>query len=279
MPTRAPRAGVRRALDQKQLLLFYQPIHETESRKIVSAEALLRSRRPSGDIRSGVPLTITAEEGPDLFRLDSWTMKRALRDAATWQHKGIRDVRINVNLSAREFQEGDVSKRLKKLVTGYGAATDQINLEITETSYIDQPNRTKQVVDELRELGVQLWLDDFGTGYSSISHLLHFELDGVKVPGTFIRDLAASSRCRSITKAIIDLAHDLEMQVIAEGIEHRDQLAFLREWRCDYIQGFLFSKPMPIHEFVDLLTQSSAASPPRGSRRRAALRGRASRSS
>jgi EAL domain-containing protein (putative c-di-GMP-specific phosphodiesterase class I) len=272
MPKRAPRAGVRRALNQKQLVLFYQPIHETESRKIVSAEALLRSRRPGGEIRSGVPLTITAEEGPDLFRLDSWTMKRALRDAATWQHKGIRDVRINVNLSAREFQEGDVSTRMKKLVTGYGAATDQINLEITETSYIDQPNRTKRVVDELRELGVQLWLDDFGTGYSSISHLLHFELDGVKVPETFIRDLPASNRCRSITKAIIDLAHDLDMQVIAEGVEHDDQLAFLREWRCDYIQGFLFSRPMPIDEFVDLLTQSSAASPPRGSRRRAAHR-------
>ena len=279
MLKRAPRAGVRRALNQKQLVLFYQPIHETESRKIVSAEALLRSRRPGGEIRSGVPLTITAEEGPDLFRLDSWTMKRALRDAATWQHKGIRDVRINVNLSAREFQEGDVSKRLKKLVTGYGAATDQINVEITETSYIDQPNRTRRAVDELRELGVQLWLDDFGTGYSSISHLLHFELDGVKLPGTFIKDLPGSRRCRSITKAIIDLAHDLDMQVIAEGIEHRDQLAFLRDCRCEFIQGFLFSKPMPIDKFVDLLTQSSAASPPRGNRRRAAPRGRASRSS
>jgi EAL domain-containing protein (putative c-di-GMP-specific phosphodiesterase class I) len=279
MLKRAPRAGVRRALNQKQLVLFYQPIHETESRKIVSAEALLRSRRPGGEIRSGVPLTITAEEGPDLFRLDSWTMKRALRDAATWQHKGIRDVRINVNLSAREFQEGDVSKRLKKLVTGYGAATDQINVEITETSYIDQPKRTSRAVDELRELGVQLWLDDFGTGYSSISHLLHFELDGVKLPGTFIKDLPGSRRCRSITKAIIDLAHDLDMQVIAEGIEHRDQLAFLRDCRCEFIQGFLFSKPMPIDKFVDLLTQSSAASPPRGNRRRAAPRGRASRSS
>ena len=253
MAKRAPRAGVRRALNQKQLVLFYQPIHETKSRKIVSAEALLRSRRPGGEIRSGVPLTITAEEGPDLFRLDSWTMKRALRDAATWQRKGISNVRINVNLSAREFQEGDVSRRLKKLVTRYGAATDQINLEITETSFIDQPKRIARVVDELRELGVQLWLDDFGTGHSSISHLIHFQLDGLKVPGTFIKDLPASRRSRSITKAIIDLAHDLDMQVIAEGVEHRGQLAFLRECCCEYIQGFLFSKPMPVDEFTRLL--------------------------
>ena len=268
MPKRAPRAGVRRALNQKQLVLFYQPIHETKSRRIVAAEALLRARRPGGEIRSGVPLTITAEDGPDLFRLDSWTMKRALQDAATWRRKGVEDVRINVNLSAREFQEGDVSRRLKTLVTGYGAATDQINVEITETSFIDQPKRTIRAVDELRELGVQLWLDDFGTGHSSISHLLHFQLDGVKVPATFIRDLAASSRCRAITKAVIDLAHDLDMQVIAEGIEHNDQLEFLREWRCDYIE-----------KFVDLLTQSSAASAPRGNTRRAGRRGRASRSS
>src|SRR5438552_19196863 len=125
MPKRAPRAGVRRALNRKQLILFYQPIHEIKSRKIVSVEALLRSRRPGGEIRSGVPLTITAEDGPDLFRLDSWTMKRALRDAATWRHKGIEDVRITVNLSARDFQEGDVSKRLVKPVIGYGVPTDQ----------------------------------------------------------------------------------------------------------------------------------------------------------
>jgi EAL domain-containing protein (putative c-di-GMP-specific phosphodiesterase class I) len=206
-------------------------------------------------------------------------MKRALRDAAKWQHMGIRDVRINVNLSAREFQEGDVSKRLKKLVTGYGAATDQINIEITETSVIDQPKRITRAIDGLRALGVQLWLDDFGTGHSSISHLMHFRLDGVKVPGTFISELAASRRCRAITRSIIDLAHDLHMQVTAEGVEHRDQLAFLREAGCDFIQGFLFSKPMPIEDFIDLITQSSAASPPRGSRRRAGPRGRESRSS
>jgi EAL domain-containing protein (putative c-di-GMP-specific phosphodiesterase class I) len=197
MLKRAPRAGVRRALNQKELVLFYQPIHETRSRKIVSAEALLRSRRPGGEIRSGVPLTITAEEGPDLFRLDSWTMKRALHDAAMWQRMGISGVRINVNLSAREFQEGDVSKRLKNLVTRYGAATDQINVEITETSVIDQPKRTMRAIDELRELGVQLWLDDFGTGHSSISHLLHFHLDGDHRPGPRSRHEGDRRRSRA----------------------------------------------------------------------------------
>jgi EAL domain-containing protein (putative c-di-GMP-specific phosphodiesterase class I) len=241
---------VRRALDQDQLVLFYQPIHEIGSRRIISAEALLRTQRGSGEIRSAVPLTEAAEESPDIFRLDSWTMHRAYADAASWQRSTGQDVHLNVNLSPREFQEGNFMHRLRKLVTGNGNDLSKINLEITEMSYIEHPKQTMHVLDELKELGVQLWLDDFGTGHSSIEHLLHFPLDGVKVPGTFVARLSSSQRARAITKAIIDLAHELEMKVIAEGIEHRDQLEFLRDMGCEYIQGFLFSKPMPLEELV-----------------------------
>ncbi|MEA2166171.1 MAG: hypothetical protein QOK37_4298 [Thermoanaerobaculia bacterium] len=243
-----PRSGLRRAIAQDQLVLFYQPIHELESRRIISAEALLRSRRENGEIRSAVPLTEAAEEGPDIFRLDSWTMHRAYADAASWQKDGGRDVHLNVNLSPREFQEGNFMQRLLKLVTGNGNDLSKINLEITEMSYIEHPKQTMHVLDELKELGVQLWLDDFGTKHSSIEHLLHFPLDGVKVPGTFVSRLSSSQRARSITRSIIDLAHELEMKVIAEGIEDRDQLEFLREMGCEYIQGFLFSRPMPLEE-------------------------------
>ncbi|MDP9360238.1 MAG: EAL domain-containing protein [Acidobacteriota bacterium] len=253
MTESAPRSSVRRALDQDQLVLFYQPIHELESRRIISAEALLRSKRETGEIRSAVPLTEAAEEGPDIFRLDSWTMHRAYADAATWQKSAGPDVHLNVNLSPREFQEGNFMQRLRKLVVGDGKGNgndlSKINLEITEMSYIEHPKQTMHVLDELKELGVQLWLDDFGTGHSSIEHLLHFPLDGVKVPGTFVARLATDQRARAITKAIIDLAHQLEMKVIAEGIEHRDQLAYLRDMGCEYIQGFLFSRPMPLDEF------------------------------
>ncbi|HEX3070652.1 MAG TPA: EAL domain-containing protein [Thermoanaerobaculia bacterium] len=253
MTESASSSGVRRALDQHQLVLFYQPIHELESRRIVSAEALLRSKRESGEIRSAVPLTEAAEESPDIFRLDSWTMHRAYADAASWQTSAGPDVHLNVNLSPREFQEGNFMPRLLKLVGGNKNDLSKINLEITEMSYIEHPKQTMHVLDELKELGVQLWLDDFGTGHSSIEHLLHFPLDGVKVPGTFVSRLSSTQRARSITKAIIDLAHELEMKVIAEEIEHRDQLEFLREMGCEYIQGFLFSKPMPLEEFVRAL--------------------------
>jgi EAL domain-containing protein (putative c-di-GMP-specific phosphodiesterase class I) len=279
MAKSAPQAGVRRALDQGQLVLYYQPIHEIESRRIVSAEALLRARRQTGEIRSAVSLTIAAEEGPDLFRLDSWTMHRAYADAAIWQKSDGPDVHLNVNLSPREFQEGNVLQRLHKLVSGGGNDLRKINIEITEVSYIEHPKQTTHVLDEMKELGVQLWLDDFGTGHSSIEHLLRFPLDGLKVPATFVSRLGSDQRARAITKSMIDLAHQLEMKVIAEGIEHRDQLEFLRDMGCEYIQGFLFSKPMPLEEFRAALATPSSSTPPRGSRNRAAGRGRASRSS
>ncbi|MEA2238503.1 MAG: hypothetical protein QOC81_3227 [Thermoanaerobaculia bacterium] len=250
MSESAPSSGLSRAIDQDQLVLFYQPIHELESRRIISAEALMRSRRGNGEIRSAAPLTEAAEEGPEIFKLDSWTMHRAYADAATWQKQAGPDVHLNVNLSPREFQEGNFMQRLLKLVKGNGNDLRKINIEITEMSYIEHPKQTMHVLDELKELGVQLWLDDFGTGHSSVEHLLHFPLDGVKVPGTFVSRLSSSQRARAITKAIIDLAHELEMKVIAEEIEHRDQLEFLREMQCDYIQGFLFSKPMPLDDFL-----------------------------
>jgi EAL domain-containing protein (putative c-di-GMP-specific phosphodiesterase class I) len=252
----APRSGVRRALAQDQLVLFYQPIHELESRRIISAEALLRSRRETGEIRSALPLTQAAEEGPDLFRLDSWTMQRAYADAAIWQNNGGPDVHLNVNLSPREFQEGNVLQRLHTLVSSANNDLSRINIEITEVSYIEHPKQTRHVLDEMKDLGVQLWLDDFGTGHSSVEHLLRFPLDGLKVPATFVAPLSADQRARAITKAMIDLAHDLDMKVIAEGIEHRDQLEFLRDMGCDYIQGFLFSKPMPVEEFQKVLANN-----------------------
>lgn len=255
MPKSATAAGVKRALDRDELVLFYQPIHDLHSRVVISAEALLRARRADGEIRSGVAIAAAAEKGPDLFRLDSWTMKQAYSDAARWQTSGAREVRLNVNLSPREFEEKSLSDRMRNLVTGCGIDTGTINLEITETSYIEHPKETTSVLDELKELGVQLWLDDFGSGHSSITHLLHFPIDGLKLPGSFIKPLMHDERARSITRSVINLAHDLGLKVVAEEVEDAKQLEFLDEAGCDYIQGFLFSKPMPVAEFETLLVE------------------------
>ena len=247
MPNTAPQAGVRRALNQKQLLLFYQPIHDLRSREIVAGEALLRARRRNGQIRSAVPIAHAAEEGSQMFRLDSWMMQRAFKDSAHWD-----GVRLNVNLSPREFEEGHLVQRLKKL-----GDVSRLNLEITETSYIEHPKKLRSVTAKIRALGAQLWLDDFGTGHSSLSHLLNLDVDGVKVPATFIKGIHESERSRAITRSIIDLAHELELKVIAEGVENEKQLGCLGDLRCDYIQGFLFSEPMAAGEFTSVLSGSS----------------------
>lgn len=256
MAKSAPRAGVKRALDQDQLTLFYQPIHELESRRVMGAEALMRARRQSGEIRSAVSIAAAAEEGPDLFRLDSWMMHQAYKDAAHWQKSGAPDVRLNVNLSPREFQEGDVLTRLTKLISSCGVNKKSVNLEITETAYIKRPKQTMKILDQLKKLGIQIWLDDFGTGHSSITHLVHFPLDGLKLPQEFVRRLNSDHRCHAITASIVSLAHELDMKVIAEGVETAGQLAALREFGADYVQGFLFSKPMALEDFEAMLAKT-----------------------
>jgi EAL domain-containing protein (putative c-di-GMP-specific phosphodiesterase class I) len=260
MPKPAPQSGVRRALDQDQLVLFYQPIHDSKSRAIVAAEALLRARRSNGEIRSGEPIAAAAEEGPDLFRLDSWTVQRAVADAAQWQKGAGPEVRMQVNLSPREFENRGVAARLKKLVTTCGADPSKITLEITETHHIVDIQKTRRVLEELKETGVELWADDFGTGHSSLSHLLYFPLDGLKLAGSFIKEVAANGRAASMVRALVALAHELEMKVIAEGVENDGQLEMLRGCECDYIQGFLFSRPMPLDAFEAELARAAGKS-------------------
>ena len=254
------RAALERAMEEKDLLLVYQPIFEAnEPHRIWSAEALIRQRRQSGEIREATIITEAAEEGPEVFALDSWAMHNAYDDAANWQRTTASEVRLNVNLSSREFQEGNLLPRLRKLVGGCGIDTRKVNLEITETSYIDEPEETMDVLTEMKKLGVQLWLDDFGTGHSSLMHLLHFPVDGLKLPGDFVKGLPGDQRSVAITRQLVTLAHDLGLTVIAEGVERKEQLDLLREWKCDYIQGFLLAKPMMLGEFQDLLKRSSAA--------------------
>jgi EAL domain-containing protein (putative c-di-GMP-specific phosphodiesterase class I) len=253
----APRAAVKRALDQKQLVVFYQPIHELKSRRVVAAEALLRARRRSGEIRNAARLTAAAEQGPDLYRLDSWMIRRAFGDAAAWQSDGAPKVRLHVNVSGREVVERGLSTRLRGLAKASGIDLADVNVEITETSFIAKLRPAAHALEQVKSTGAEIWLDDFGTVHSSLSHLLHFPVDGFKLPADFIKPLGADERARTLVRQLIELAHALGVRVIAEGVEHDDQLAVLREAECDYIQGFLYSKPMPVERFRALLTRPS----------------------
>jgi EAL domain-containing protein (putative c-di-GMP-specific phosphodiesterase class I) len=237
MATSVGRAALDRALEEKDLLLVYQPIHDARTGEIWSVEALLRQRRQSGEIREASIITATAEEGPELFRLDSWAIRQAFADAAAWT------IELNINLSPREFEETDVVARL----LASGVTPQKVNLEITETSYIERPEETVKILSELTDAGFNLWLDDFGTKFSNLTHLLHFPVEGLKLNGTFTRN--RGKRGTTITRRLIDLAHELGLKVIAEEVETEAQREFLLDCDCDYLQGFLLSKPMPAGDF------------------------------
>lgn len=263
-----PQAALDRALaDAEGLLLVYQPIHEIRSARIVAAEALLRQRRESGEIREARIITEAAEEAPheDLFALDSIMVEKAYRAAAHWQTAAAADVRLNINLSPREFQEGHVLPRLTKLISGCGIDPHRVHIEITETSYIEHPDETMEVLRALKTLGIGLWLDDFGTGHSTLTHLQKFPVDGIKIPGQFVSEVERDRRCRAIVWALINVAHDIGLKVIAEGVEHASQRDFLSRCGCDFVQGFLYSKPMEAEDLEKLLTQLARSSPPPGS--------------
>lgn len=249
------KAALERALDEREdLVLLYQPIHDARTREVYAAEALLRQRRQSGELREAKIIHEAAEESSikALFTLDNILVKKAYTDAAGWQ-RSHPEVRLNVNLSPREFEEKSLFDRVASLITSCGIDTQRVNVEITETSYIEHPEETMEVLRALKKLGVSLWLDDFGTGHSAITHLQHFPIDGLKLPGGFVRPLPDDERCRAIVASLIALAHELKLEVIAEEIERQEQLDFLLDHGCDYIQGFFFSKPMEVDDFQRFL--------------------------
>ncbi|PYQ27960.1 MAG: hypothetical protein DMF56_17600 [Acidobacteria bacterium] len=250
--SRVAQQALDRALDDTdQLLLLYQPIHDAKSGAIYGAEALLRQRRETGEVRSASMITKAAEErgGYELFELDSIVMQTAYEDAARWP----REVHLNVNLSPKEFEGGKVLDRIKPF-----AEMKKLNLEITETSYIAHPKETEDVLRAIKDLGFGLWLDDFGTGHSSITHLQHFPLDGLKLPGAFVKPLPHDRRCLAIVRSLLTLAHDLDIHVVAEEVEKQEQLDFLVEHGCEYVQGFLFSRPMAPEAFASLLERRAS---------------------
>jgi EAL domain-containing protein (putative c-di-GMP-specific phosphodiesterase class I) len=250
------RAALEGALDRENVVVVYQPIHDVASRRIVAAEALMRQRRESGEIREAAILTKAAEQAPreEMIDLDEIVLERAFTH---WSST----LRLHVNLSPREFQHHDVVARVRRAIEASGINAHHVTLEITETSHIQDLGDAARVLREMKSLGVELWLDDFGTGHSTIEQLYRFPVDGLKLPATFIKDLDRNRRSRAITKALITLAHDLALHVIAEGVERETQLAALADLDCDAVQGFLLSRPMPLEELTGNSNPGGAPGP------------------
>jgi EAL domain-containing protein (putative c-di-GMP-specific phosphodiesterase class I) len=233
------------AVAEDRLHLLYQPIVSARDSRVERVEALLRWRKPKAEHETLTDLICSVERSPVIFKLENWILDQSFQAASKWRAAGLTGVRVNVNLSAREFPRADLVGRVTTRLAASHIDPGNVGLEITETSSMRRFDEVAEQIDQLIEKGIELWLDDFGTGHSSLEWLSHLPLHGVKIPGTFVERLLDQKRCQAIVTRVIDLAHDLGLKVVAEGVETPAQRDFLAARGCDFFQGFLFFAAMP----------------------------------
>jgi len=241
------------ALERQELQLYYQPQINIKTGKIVGAEALLRWQHPDrGFIPPNVFIPI-AEETNLIIPIGQWVLKTACQAAKNWQNIGFSSLRIAVNLSGRQFNQPQIRSQILQVLMDSGLDPNFLELELTESIIVQEPEVGKVRLKALKALGIQIAIDDFGTGYSSLSYLQQFPFDTLKIDQCFVRNLTQDTKTKAITTAIITMAHELNLKLIAEGVETDAELAFFRSNNCDEMQGYLFSPPLSATEFEKLL--------------------------
>lgn len=249
--------SIRKSLKEKEFLLYYQPMIDLNNGTIVGAEALLRWQNNNDSI-SPKQLISLAEETDLIFPLGEWILRTACEQIVKWHDNGIPMSRLSVNISMLQFKRKNFVEMLRGIIKKSGVNPANLELELTESIIMHDIDYTSSVINELKSIGIGLSIDDFGTGYSSLNYLKHLPLDRLKIAQSFIDALTTSPNDYAICKAIIVMAHSLDLRVVAEGIENDRQLAILRTLHCDEAQGFIFGKPIPEEEFSRLmLTRNS----------------------
>lgn len=252
---------LRRALECSEFVLHYQPQVRTGNGVIVGMEALVRwQHRERGLVYPDefIPL---AEATGLIIPLGNWVLRTACAQNKAFQEEGFAPIRVAVNLSARQFQQPDLPEMVASVLKETGLDPDYLELEITENAAMRDIESAIRVLKRLREIGVHISIDDFGTGYSSLAYLKRLPIDGVKIDQSFVRDIATDPDDAAIVTATIGLARTLELRSIAEGVESREQLDFLKDHQCPEVQGYLFGKPAPAGEFRRLLAGQSLSTP------------------
>ena len=260
---------LRRALERKEFTLAYQPKIDLTSGKPCGAEALLRWDHPERGRVAPVEFIPVLEETGLIVPVGEWVLRRACEDLKHWQRAGAPAMPVAVNLSARQFRQHDLEERIRAIVKGAGIDPSLIELEITESQLMHDPDHAIRMLRALGEAGLRIAIDDFGTGYSSLAYLTRFPLASLKIDRSFVADVLDDEADATIVRTIIDMAHTLGFTVIAEGVELDSQAAFLKALGCEQAQGFLFARPMPASDFSALVAArlGAAATTRRRSRR------------
>jgi diguanylate cyclase (GGDEF)-like protein/PAS domain S-box-containing protein len=246
-------SGLRHAIERQEFVLHYQPKINLETGASIGVEALIRWRHPQRGLVPPEQFIPIAEECGFIVPIGRWVLREACRQARAWQNAGLPPVRIAINISAVELRAKDFVAGVRAILTETCLEPCYLELELTETFLMQDSKSTAAVLQALKDLGVQLALDDFGTGYSSLSYLKRFPIDTLKIDRSFVRDLTTDADDASIVSAVISMGKSLHMRVVAEGVETREQLAFLQEQGCPEGQGFYFSKPVAAGELTQLL--------------------------
>jgi EAL domain-containing protein (putative c-di-GMP-specific phosphodiesterase class I) len=254
----AMRNGLRRALERGEFVLHYQPQIDLASGAVVGAEALIRWQHPELGLVAPGRFIGVAEESRLIIPIGEWVLREACRQAVAWRRAGLPALVVAVNLSAVQFRRGDVEQTVLGAIEASGHDPALLELEITESTLIENVEEVLDVVERLKRVGVRLSIDDFGTGYSSLSYLKRFHVDKLKVDQSFVRELTADANDAAIVKAIIQMGHSLNLRVIAEGVESAEALAYLRALLCDEVQGFHFARPMEPEQFAAYLVAHRA---------------------
>ncbi|ARV61698.1 diguanylate cyclase [Nostocales cyanobacterium HT-58-2] len=247
---------LRRTLEQRdfqQFQVYYQPIVDIHSGQIIAAESLLRWQHPELGSVSPAKLIPLAEATGLIVPIGEWVLKNVCKQTKLWHDGGFPELRIAVNLSAHQLIQPDFSQKILKFLLANNLVPGSLELELTESMIMHDINTVIVTMKEVHSFGVKIAIDDFGTGYSSLSYLKELPIDTLKIDRYFIQDITNDSQKAAITTALIQMAHNLNLDIVAEGVETEQELDFLRQYSCDAVQGFLFSQPLPVAEFENIL--------------------------
>ena len=247
--------ALRRALEREEFELHYQPQMDAASGRIIGLEALLRWRRGGEEMVMPGQFIPLLEETGLIIPVGEWVLQQACRDQRRWLDAGYAPLHIAVNLSPRQFRNRNLVEMIHAALSDNDIVPGLLELEITESSIMDDPEFALRTLQACHERGIRIAIDDFGTGYSSLSYLKRFPLDVLKIDQSFVADIPGDSEDEAIIDAIIVLGHRLNLRIIAEGVETAEQLGFLREQGCDWLQGYYFARPMPYEELLPRLSR------------------------
>jgi diguanylate cyclase (GGDEF)-like protein len=243
-------SGLRKALDNDELVVFYQPVIDLSTSKLIGMEALLRWQHPEKGMISPGDFIPLAEETGLIEPIGDWVLRAACEQNKQWQDDGYPAVKVSVNMSARQFSKKNLVENISNILEETGLKPEYLGIEITESVIMQDVKSTISKLQKLHKMGISLAIDDFGTGYSSLSYLKLFPINDLKIDRSFVFNITTDSTDAAIAASVIVLAHSMNLNVVAEGVETKEQLEVLRKQGCDYVQGFLFSRPLSAKEFV-----------------------------